>query len=371
VSRHSVDREHRRNRQRSNRSRSSELRGTESRRRSRSKSPHRRRRSPSFVREPDPSDGRRSLSRTRGNSGRSVVAPVSPLRLGVDEEVRSSNPNEVLLDLKGKQRTEPDISVGVLADQIKADSTPTPVSRTEIPRATTRSRPPRNRSLLESVHSHLHGRTRTKLHHNAHSADTPETLGDSSATTPMTTSRLGGPYSDAEEGPRCLGAVEGMPVLQIRPIASPDRSCVPRECGVLDVKRMSADETTDEKPVMGMPAPDIMARTRARLSKLKESPGVQASFELDSKPSESASSTHLSSNMRSSLLTRLDKEKRSIQPQPDTSPTDVVIDRPTEGDQAIAREARLRLQARLAAAKRRTSASSMGGPLAVSDGGKK
>jgi hypothetical protein len=241
---------------------------------------------------------------------------------------------EVRVDVKGKGRADSNALVDVPSVCQEQATESTHVPETEPPsHATARNRPLRNRTLLESVHLHLNGPPKSKASSQVESARTDSNIVRSGTTAPDSEGQTKNITTDCD-------------VHTCPPVA--DDSRMSRE-DVLPGLPISVDDSLTHKSGTRMSMPEIMARTR-----LEERSNVQAGI-VDA--SSSDLSTHLSSSMRSRLMNRLEDEKerlvRSNDPPVDIGPGEETND----GDvQASSLEAKLRLRARLAAAKRQAAA---------------
>jgi hypothetical protein len=215
-------------------------------------------------------------------------------------------------------------------------------------------RPNRNQGILQAVQAHL-----------GTSIKTSSPGGRPHAVSSVVTN-IGAAKKD-------VAAANNEPV-QTSSLSAEDKTIL--RTGLLSDQRTSSNETDTvnrqslpaedpgrEGPKARLSGPDIMARTRARLAKLKNEPvaGVPPTADLNDPNHEDRQQSSTGDDIRARLLNRLEEEKRQIISPEQVPPQTALLTHETNmgstsGLDSQAAEAKLRMQAqvrvRLAAEKR-------------------
>jgi E3 ubiquitin-protein ligase Topors len=350
----------------------------------------------------------------KGKDSRRVDTPTpsrSPSLLSVKDDLAGAGPSNTTITEKGKQRADiggdaavTDVQHSLRTRSVAHDHSPHTLAPTDTQKlldnnlqttdkakidhqtetetqpvtSKRKLRPNRNQGILQAVQAHLGSSINPNGSGQQSRVRTDGAAAVKAKAAEAMDKQDGAAPGNAPDRTSNLGSsVENKPSLLARLSDRLPTSSSAVDSDILDIQPQAPEDLDVKGTKPRLSAPEIMARTRARLAKLKNEPvaGVlpTASEQLDGghddRSGEAGAGKHPSQpfsddDIRTRLLNRLEEEKRQItlpaeeaSPHSALSPADTSRDSRAESDSQAA-EAKLRMQAqvrvRLAAAKRVT-----------------
>lgn len=239
--------------------------------------------------------GKRRQSSRSLSSSRSVFGPERP--------ERPPTP-----DRKGKRRADSDVDPEVTpVDEGQSNVEPIASPKAnDAPAVVMRNlRPPRNRGLLESVQAHLGSNSRSRSNMQKRNAEPAEPV---SITTQINAHMAAYAAEDNVQSPTLAARLSNE--IEVQPSRF-DTSA--------PVVNIAHPENGAPAPARRYSAPEIMARTRARLARLKNEPvagispdDVRSGHDSEPPQTPSPSSSTTKMDNRAKLMDRLEDAKRQV-----------------------------------------------------------